>query len=219
MEMDMKDNENPGSLPSPAVADGVPVARVDLFLRNRGFLVRVRSQAYGRARERFRDAAALFPEDGVSPGRDLLRALDALLEELEAVCEYASDAVRGLKRNRVKRYRNDSEHGVLEEEIVLQHFLEEMATLARFLRKRVETDIKVRIYRDRIRRLQSQNPEGGGFLQGVLESLGGLANEEIADLRRIFDLMERRYQMGDRLMEILLEKSRERGELRGANRG
>jgi hypothetical protein len=185
----------------------------DLFLRNRGFLSRIRAESYVRARKLYREAEALFPAEETVPGRDLLRALDALLEELEAACEYASDAVRGLKRNRVKRYRNDAEHGVLEEEIVLQHFLEEMATLARFLRKRVETDIKVRLYRERIRRLQSQSPDGSGFLQGVLDSLGGMANEEITDLRRIFELMERRYKMGDRLMEVLRRKSEENARL------
>ena len=177
----------------------------DLFLRNRAFLCRIRDSAYERARRRFREAQALFPEGGL-PDRELLRALDAVLLELDAAMEYASDAVRGLKRHWVRRYRHDPDQGVLEEEIVLQHFLEEMTTLARFLRKRVETDLKIRLYRERLRRLQSQTPEGDGFLQGILDSLGGLAQEETSDLQRVFELMERRYKVGDQLMSVLRGK-------------
>ena len=180
----------------------------DLFLRNRGFLRTTRASAYENARARFRAAAVLFSA-AAAPDRPLLHALDALLASLEEVFAYASDAVRGLKRGHVPRYRHDPA-GVLEEEIVLCHFLEEMTTLARFLRKRVETDLKIRLYRERIRRLQGQSPKPGGFMQGILDSLGELTQEEAVDLGRLFELMERRYRVGDRLMEILRGKAKEK---------
>ncbi len=184
---------------------------VNAFLRNRPFLCRIRNEAYDRARVRFRQAEALFPSSPPLP-RELLHGLDALITELEAACEYASEAVRGLRRRYVDRYRHDPVHGVLEEEIVLNHFLEEMATLAHFLRKRVDTDIKIRLYRDRLRRLQTQSPERDGFLQGILDPLNILAEEEIGDLKRILELMERRYHVGDRLMEVLRAKAAEKAE-------
>src|SRR5262245_28191785 len=102
----------------------------DPFLHNRDFFPRARAAAYDRARDRFRRALALFPAGG-SPQRDFLRAADALVEELEAALEYAVDAIRGLKRLRVQRFRHDRSYGVLEEEIVLRHFLEEMTAQAR----------------------------------------------------------------------------------------
>ena len=177
---------------------------IDPFLHNRDFFSRVRGDAYERARERFRIAVSLFPAEG-SPDREFLRAVDALLLEIEATFEYAVDAIRGLKRLHVQRFRHDRTHGILEEEIVLRDFLEEMAAHARFLRMRVGTDLKIRRYRDRIRRLKAQRSEGQP-LQGFLDSLGGIAREEVGDLRRILDLMGTRFKVGDRLMEVLRTK-------------
>jgi len=180
------------------------------FLRNRLFFARVRATAYDRARLRFQSARDLFPEGG-PPGRDFLHALGALLQELETVREYAADAVRGLQRNRVGRFRDDRERGILEEEIVLRHFCDEMETQARFLRMRVETDLRIRTYRERIRRIRKtyeRDPDARQHLPGILDSLGGLAEAERGDIRRILDMMERRFEVGDRLMAVLKEKMR-----------
>jgi hypothetical protein len=178
------------------------------FLNNRLFFARARGVAYERARLRFREARELFPEDA-SPSRDFLHALDALLPELETVREYAFDAVRGLQRGRVGRFRDDRLRGVLEEEIVLQYFCEEMETQARFLRMRVETDLRIRVYRERIRRIRKsreRDPDARVHLPGILDSFGGLAEAELGDFRRILDMMERRFEVGDRLMKVLKDK-------------
>ncbi len=177
---------------------------MDSFLHNRIFFSRVRAAAYDRARERLRHVSTSFPSDG-HLDREFLRAVDAFVMELEAAYEYSVDAVRGLKRLRVQRFRHDRSHGIMEEELVLQHFLEERVTHARFLRKRVETDLKIRRYGDRIKRLKIQRLEGAP-LRGVIDSLGGLMGEEVEDLRHILDMTERRFKVGDRLMEILRNK-------------
>ena len=177
----------------------------DPFIHNRDFFARARSAAYVRAREHFHKAAALSPAEGF-PDREFLRAVESMLLELEAALEYAVDAVRGLKRMRVQRFRHDRSYGVLEEEIVLRHLLEEMTALAGFLRMRVETDLKIRRYRERIRRLKIQRSGGLKPAPGILDSLGGLIREEVGDLRHILDLMERRFKVGDRLLEVLRNK-------------
>ena len=113
----------------------------DIFIQNRPFFSRVRAAAYVRARERLHQVIAMFPSDG-HLDREFLRAVEAFVVELEAAHEYAMDAVRGLNRLRVQRFRHDRSNGILEEELVLLHFLEERVTHARFLRIRVETDLK-----------------------------------------------------------------------------
>jgi hypothetical protein len=98
---------------------------------------------------------------------------------------------------------------VLEEEIVLRHFCAEMETQARFLRMRVETDLRIRTYRERIRRIRKtyeRDPDARQHLPGILDSLGGLAEAERGDIRRILDMMESRFEVGDRLMAVLKEK-------------
>jgi hypothetical protein len=183
---------------------------VNPFLRNRLFFARLRAAAYERVRVRFAAARGLFPEGG-PPGRGFLHALDALRVELEALGEYAADAVRGLKRRRVGRFRDDRARGVLEEEIVLRHFCAEMEAQARFLRTRVETDLRIRAYRERIRRIRKtydRDPDGRPHLPGILDSFGGLAEAELGDLHHVIEMMERRFEVGDRLMSVLREKMR-----------
>ncbi len=178
------------------------------FLRNRLFFARVRASAYERSRVRFAAACELFPEGG-PPGREFLHALTALVAELGTVREYAADAIRGLQRRRVGRFRDDRERGILEEEIVLKYFCAEMEAQARFLRMRVETDLRIRIYRERIRRIRktyARDPDARVHLPGILDSLGGLAEAEVGDFRRILDMMARRFEVGDRLMAVLREK-------------
>lgn len=178
------------------------------FLRNRLFFARVRGTAYERARTRFATARSLFPEDG-PPEREFFHALGLLLTDLETVREYATDAVRGLLRGRVGRFRDDRLRGILEEEIVLRHFCVEMEAQARFLRMRVETDLRLRAYRARIRRIRrthDRDPDAGLQLSGILDSFGGLAEAERGDIRRILDMMERRFEVGDQLMAVLKRK-------------
>lgn len=178
------------------------------ILHNRLFFARVRAAAYGRARERFAEVRVAFPAEG-SPGKSFLQALDTLLSELETVREYAADALRGLDRGRLGRFREDRERGVLEEEIVLRHFCVEMEAQARFLRMRVETDLRIRVYRERMRRIRKtrfRDPDGRAHLPGILDSLGGLAERETGDFRRILEMMESRFDVGDRLMSVLREK-------------
>jgi hypothetical protein len=73
----------------------------------------------------------------------------------------------------------------------------------------VETDLRIRASRDRIRRIRkshSREPYARAHLPGILESLGGLAVAEVGEFRRILDMMERRFEVGDRLMAVLREK-------------
>ena len=181
------------------------------FLRNRLFFARVRASAYERARARFTTARELFPEGG-APEREFFHALGMLVTDLETVREYATDAVRGLLRRRVGRFRDDRQRGILEEEIVLRHFCVEMEAQARFLRMRVETDLRLRAYRARIRRIRrthDRDPDAGPQLAGILDSFGGLAEAERGDIRRILDMMARRFEVGDQLMAVLKEKMKE----------
>lgn len=178
------------------------------FLHNRLFFARARAAAYERARKRFADARERFPAEG-APGRGFLHALGELLAELETVREYAADAIRGLNRGQVGRFREDRERGVLEEEIVLRHFCAEMEAQARFLHMRVETDMRIRVYRERMRRIRKtrfRDPDARAHLPGILDSLGGLAERETGDFRHILEMMESRFEVGDRLMAVLREK-------------
>jgi hypothetical protein len=101
----------------------------------------------------------------------------------------------------------DKEFGVLEEEIVLTYFLEEMISSSQFLKKRLETDLKIRIYRERLKRLQLQSPGGSGFLSNILDSLDAMTEAEFIEIEKLIRIMEERYSIGDKLFDIILNKS------------
>lgn len=182
----------------------------DLFRRNRPFFVRMRDEAYKQAYARFQEmAATLRPSDlpeKETREKEALRALEAFIAALKTAFDHASDAIRGLKRRHLRMYREDQAFGVLEEEVVLCHFLEEMLSSSHFLHARINTDLKMRLYRQRLKRIQTQAPGGDGFIATILESVGRFQDTEVLAIGKVLDLMEQRWQVGHRLNEITRQK-------------
>jgi hypothetical protein len=178
----------------------------NIFIKNRPFFGKMRNQNYQRAHGGFRTLQEVSRADPFQP-REMIRQLDAYIRQLEVTLQHAADAIRGLKRNKLAMYRVDKAFGVLEEEVVLTYFLEEMISSSRFLKKRLETDLKIRIYRERLKRIQLQTPGGSGFLATILESLNALTQTEIAEIEKLMRIMEERYRIGDKLFDIILNKS------------
>jgi hypothetical protein len=164
----------------------------------------MRNQNYQRSQEVFLRINALSRQKPYVV-KEMVRLLDEYILKLELTSQYATDAIRGLKRKKLGMYRTDKAFGVLEEEIVLCHFLEEMISSSRFLRKRLETDMKIRIYRERIKRFQSQTPGGSGFLANILESLDSLTQSEFIEIDKLIQIMDERYRIGNKLFDIILK--------------
>jgi hypothetical protein len=81
-----------------------------------------------------------------------------------------------------------------------------MISSSRFLKKRLETDLKIKIYRERIKRFQSQTPGGSGFLANILESLDAMTHAEFIEIEKLIQIMDERYRIGDKLFDIILNK-------------
>jgi hypothetical protein len=178
----------------------------NVFIKNRPFFGKMRNLNYKRCQESFHRIHALSRDADFQP-KEMIRLLDEYIDRLKVTFQYASDAIRGLKRRKLGMYRVDKVSGVLEEEIVLCHFLEEMISSSEFIRKRLETDIKMRIYRERIKRFQSQTPGGSGFLATIMESLDAMNQTEFIAIEKLLEIMDERYRIGDKLFEIILNKS------------
>lgn len=177
----------------------------NIFIKNRPFFGRMRNQNYRAAQAQFRGLQGLSSRDPFRP-KEMIRGLDLYIRQLELTHQHATDAIRGLKRRKLGMYRVDKVFGVLEEEVMLTYFLEEMISSSRFLRKRLETDIKIRVYRERIRRFQAQTPGGNGFLANILESLDAMTQAEFIEIEKLLQIMEERYRIGDKLFDIILDK-------------
>lgn len=177
----------------------------NIFIKNRPFFGKMRNQNYQRAHTFFRKLQEHARQNPFQP-KEMIRLLDEYIEHLEITLQHAADAIRGLKRRKLGMYRVDKVFGVLEEEIVLTYFLEEMISSTRFLKKRLETDLKIKIYRERLKRFQSQSPGGSGFLANILESLDAMTQAEFIEIEKLIQIMDERYRIGDKLFDIILNK-------------
>jgi hypothetical protein len=178
----------------------------NIFIKNRPFFGRMRNGNYQKAHAAFRKLQEVARQVPFQP-KEMIRQLEDYIKQLELTLQHASDAIRGLKRKKLAMYRVDKIFGVLEEEIVLTYFLEEMISSSQFLKKRLETDLKIRIYRDRLKRFQRQTPGGSGFLANILDSLGAMTQTEFFEIEKLIQIMEERYRIGDKLFEVILNKS------------
>lgn len=178
----------------------------NIFIKNRPFFGRMRNQNYQRSHLLFQKMQALAHASPFQV-KEMIRLLEEYIRQLEVTLQHAADAIRGLKRRKLGMYRIDKIFGVLEEEIVLCYFLEEMISSSQFLKKRLETDGKIRIYRERLKRFQLQRPGGSGFLSNILDSLDEMTHTEIIEIEKLILIMEERYRIGDKLFDIILNKS------------
>ena len=190
----------------------------NIFIKNRPFFGKMRNQNYQKAHAQFRTLQELSRQNPFPP-KELIRHLEEYIGQLEVTHQHASDAIRGLKRRKLGMYRMDKVFGVLEEEVVLTYFLEEMISSSRFLKKRLETDLKIKIYRERIKRFQSQTPGGSGFLANILESLNAMTQAEFIEIEKLIQIMEERYRIGDKLFDIILNKGGKAAEAQTASPG
>ena len=178
----------------------------NIFIKNRPFFGKMRNLNYQRSQQVFLRIHALSRQKPYVV-KEMIRLLEEYIHQLEITLQYAADAIRGLKRKKLRMYRMDKVYGALEEEIVLTYFLEEMISRTQFLKKRLETDLKIRIYRERVKRFQSQTPGGSGFLTNILESLDSLTQSEFIEIDKLIQIMDVRYQIGNKLFDIILNKA------------
>jgi len=173
--------------------------------KNRPFFVRMRDAAYHKAYASYRDLALALRRQEKAE-KEAIRHIEAFLAALQDAQSYAEDSVRGLKRRHLNMYRDDKDFGVLEEEVVLCHFLEEMRSSSRFLQARLNTDFKLRVYSRRLRRIQTQKPGGEGFITPILASVDKFQETEFIAIGSLLDLMDQRWQVGHGLFEIISRK-------------
>ncbi|MDB5105285.1 MAG: hypothetical protein JWP91_2974 [Fibrobacteres bacterium] len=178
----------------------------NIFIKNRPFFSKMRNGNYQKAHAVFKKLQEISRQNPFQP-KDMIRQLEEYIKQLEVTLQHASDAIRGLKRRKLGMYRVDKAFGVLEEEIVLTYFLEEMISSSQFLKKRLETDLKINIYRERLSRLQSHSPGGSGFLANILDSLDAMTQTEFIEIEKLIQIMEERYRIGDKLFDIILNKA------------
>ena len=167
-----------------------PLHHSDYTLKNRAFNCRMRNRYYEEVYYAFR---ALLPSDPTGSSNS---GLDAAwfenlskevrrYEHLITTClEYAQAAIFYGKADYATLYSKDKRWGILQEEIFLVHFLQELLSTTRYVIARIDTDKVLQQWSGEMQGMKS-SPVVYGFvsdIQGKLNTMNAGTIDEFKDL-------------------------------------
>jgi len=169
----------------------------------------MRNRHYEMSFHTFHTLQNMIHNEGKFSLEDHFPYLEQFSNELETTLHYAREATSPANRKRIPQYRFDKEYGILQEEIILVHFLEEMNSSLRYLLNRIDTDQNLRDFEEQLQEYKAQREKGGssadGFVTNVLASLSNLRENDQTKFNEVFPVLERRYQVGNQLFSLIRE--------------
>ena len=166
----------------------------DYTLKNRAFNCRMRNRYYEEVYYAFR---AIFPNE-VAERTEKNPVVDTIwfqnlskeikrYERLIMTClEYAQAAIFYGKAENKAMYSKDKRWGILQEEIFLVHFLQELLSTTRYVIARIETDQMVQRWAGEMQDLKTK-PVASGYVNAIQEKLNEMnaaTLDEFKDLLR-----------------------------------
>jgi len=158
------------------------------FKRNRGFYRRIRNLNFEKSLQLFQEVHQKLHSYEIQDSNTVLKPLKKFMMQLSRTHDYANAAIRGFRQKKLSSYREDKLLGVMEEEMVLLHFISEMLLSCQYLIGRIESDANILDYRQDIQKRETDLIKKGGFLQSIYRSIDAsmvTAKEEIQDLARL----------------------------------
>ena len=178
----------------------------DYTLKNRAFNCRMRNRYYEEVYYAFR---AIFPNE-IADRKEPNPVADTIwfqslskeikrYERLIMTClEYAQAAIFYGKNENKAMYSKDKRWGILQEEIFLVHFLQELLSTTRYVIARIDTDKVLQQWSGEMQGMKS-SPVVYGFvsdIQGKLNTMNAGTIDEFKDLlKHVLD----RFQIGNTL--------------------
>ncbi|GHV15277.1 hypothetical protein AGMMS49938_13100 [Fibrobacterales bacterium] len=166
-------------------------------MRNRTYHCRMRNLYYEKANYQFRKLKKNLDSNSSISELEQLPELYEFRELLQIALNYATASVYYGKREQIASYSLDHHWGILQEETVLVYFLEEQISSVKYIISHIETN----------RRIQDVaiNEKVDIFVSHILESIAELGQSSENDLKYIYENIEKRYYIGNKLFGILQE--------------
>jgi len=188
-----------------------PLNHSDYTLKNRAFNCRMRNRYYEEVYYAFR---ALLPSDSSasSTGSGMDTAWFEHLnqevrhyEHLITTClEYAQAAVFYGKADNATLYSKDKRWGILQEEIFLVHFLQELLSTIRYIIARIDTDVMLQDWNSSMQDMKAK-PVGTGFVSSIQEKLNAMNAATIDEFKDVLKHVLERFQIGNTLFGTVQE--------------
>lgn len=184
----------------------------DYTLKNRAFNCRMRNRYYEEVYYAFR---ALFPND-IAERKDINPVADTVwfqhlgreikrYERLLMTClEYAQAAVFYGKAENATLYSKDKRWGILQEEIFMVHFLQELLSTTRYVIARIETDQMLQQWSGEMQDMKTK-PVGSGYVNAIQQKLNEMNVATIDEFKDLLRHVLERFQIGNTLFGTIQE--------------
>ena len=184
----------------------------DYTLKNRAFNCRMRNRYYEEVYYAFR---AIFPNE-VAERTEKNPVVDTIwfqnlskeikrYERLIMTClEYAQAAIFYGKAENKAMYSKDKRWGILQEEIFLVHFLQELLYTIRYIIARFDTDKMLQDWSSTIQDMKAK-PVRYGFVNTIQEKLDAMSNATMDEFKDLLKHVLDRFQIGNTLFGTVQE--------------
>ncbi|MBO4714411.1 MAG: hypothetical protein J6U20_08885 [Fibrobacter sp.] len=180
----------------------------DYTLKNRAFNCRMRNRYYEEVYYAFR---ALTPGgDPSAPGtysgwfQHLTKEIKHYERLLMTCLEYAQAAVFYGKADNATLYSKDKRWGILQEEIFLVHFLQELLSTTRYIISRIETDRMLQQWSTSMQDMKAK-PVGSGFVTSIQQKLNAMNAATLDEFKELMKHVMERFQIGNTLFGTVQE--------------
>jgi hypothetical protein len=131
-------------------------------------------------------------------------------KSINEALQYARESVFPAKRYRLPQYRDDRVYGILREELIFVNFLEEMVSSIQYMLSRLETDNRLKEFRNELEHYRREHEMRGnnnqaGFVTMVLKSLDELQTSDRDHVDHILKSINQRFEVGNRLFSLIRE--------------
>lgn len=188
-----------------------PLHHSDYTLKNRAFNCRMRNRYYEEVYYAFRAVMPLDAKgeiDGSAMNlkwfKNLAQEVNRLDRVLKTCLEYAQAAVFYGKADIATLYSKDKRWGILQEEIFLVHFLQELLSTTHYIIARMETDTILQQWSGSMQDMKAK-PMNSGFVSSIQEKLTAMNNATIEEFKDLFKHIIDRFQIGNTLFGTVQE--------------
>lgn len=173
--------------------------------RNRAFNCHMRNRNYEKSYYLFRKIESFVKSSPHLKEGEQLPQLREFADILDTCLEYANSAIFYGKRKKIPSYAQDRHWGILQEEVILVHFLEELLSSVRYIINRIETDHSLQAFAEELSAQTDLRVQNDGFVSRVVESLAALKETTSEEFSRLYTNIGQRYEIGNKLFGILQE--------------
>jgi len=189
-------------------SQGAPSALPQQVSRNREFHCKMRNRQYERSYYLFRKLEGLSKNPEEFKENDQLPMLREFASSVETCLEHANACVFFGKRAKLQPYSKDRRYGILQEEYILVHFLQEVLSSVLYVVRRIETDQSLQAFATHLETFKEDSPHPNGFVDRVLESLTALKETTADEFAQIYGVLSMRYQIGNKLFSLIQDLQR-----------